>query len=130
MIMKNVNILKVYSEIHSEEKINSFCNEFLSNIFDDTEITYRIVDIENLYDKGLPVIFVLTGGSEPIIKKYVKALSNHVVLLTYNYNNSLPASLEILTYLKTIGKHGEILHGSNEYILKRLKDLMEKYRND
>ena len=52
-------------------------------------------------------------------------------MLTYGYNNSLAASLEILSYLKDNNLEGEVLHGSNEYIIKRIKELTKvnvKYR--
>ena len=42
--------------------------------------------------------------------------------MTYGHNNSLAASLEILSYLKDHNLNGEVLHGSNEYIAKRIND--------
>ena len=61
----------------------------------------------------------------------IKNLKPPFYLLTYGYNNSLAASLEILSYLKDNNLEGEVLHGSNEYIIKRIKELTKvnvKYR--
>ena len=45
-------------------------------------------------------------------------------LLSTNSNNSLASSLEILTYLNNNNYKGEILHGSIDYISKRIMELV------
>lgn len=41
-------------------------------------------------------------------------------MLTYGNSNSLAASLEILSFLREEHKKGEVLHGEDSYIAKRI----------
>lgn len=75
------------------------------------------------YDCDVKLIFVQTGGSEGFFLRDFDKLREPYYLLTNGANNSLAASLEILTYLNSIGKKGEILHGSPRYIAERIKSL-------
>lgn len=75
------------------------------------------------YDCDIKLIFVQTGGSEGFFMQNFDKLREPYYLLTNGANNSLAASLEILTYLNSLGKKGEILHGSARYIADRIKQL-------
>ncbi|MBQ1304900.1 MAG: hypothetical protein IIY44_00680, partial [Erysipelotrichales bacterium] len=55
--------------------------------------------------------------------KALPQLKEPVFLLTTGANNSLAASMEILSYLRQKGVRAEILHGSEEKIAQRLKTL-------
>lgn len=72
------------------------------------------------------VIYVRTGGTEGLFKEQFFAggklsIPQPVRLLTSGKSNSLAASMEILSFLRRNGLRGEILHGSPEYIAKRIK---------
>lgn len=65
---------------------------------------------------------IATGGVEGL---FVKLLENefvakNVTLIADGRNNSLAASMEILTYLNEKGGNGRILHGTNEEIVADL----------
>ena len=75
------------------------------------------------YDCDLKLIFVQTGGSEGLFLENFGKLQEPYYLLTNGSNNSLAASMEILTYLNVRSKTGEIIHGSAEYIAERIKRL-------
>lgn len=83
------------------------------------------------YDCDIKLIFVQTGGSEGFFLQNFGKLREPYYLLTNGANNSLAASLEILTYLNSRGKKGEILHGSANYIAQRIKQLalIDKAKN-
>ena len=49
-----------------------------------------------------------------------------IIFLTKGTNNSLAASLEIMTYLNIHNLKGEILHGSPRYISNRIKNIKEE----
>lgn len=74
------------------------------------------------------IIYVRTGGTEGIFKSiFCKEGSLNIPdgmpvrLLTSGKNNSLAASMEILSFLNRAGWPGEILHGSAEEIALRLR---------
>lgn len=77
----------------------------------------------NDYDCDLKLIFIQTGGSEGLFLENFDKLKEPYYLLTNGSNNSLAASLEILTYLNAHGKTGEILHGSACYVAERISRL-------
>ncbi|MBR1581538.1 MAG: hypothetical protein IJ656_00760 [Bacilli bacterium] len=92
----------------------------------DYEFQY-ISDFKNLKEDDFVLILVQSGGSEGIFKKDIfTAFKGPYYLLTYGSSNSLAASLEILTFLKQKSKKSEVLHGNNDYIASRIKDLYSK----
>lgn len=71
-------------------------------------------------DDGIPVIYVRTGGTEELFIRNRQAVSGKVWLLASGLSNSLAASMEILSYLRSTGGKGEILHGSAEAVSGKL----------
>ena len=71
--------------------------------------------------QDLPVIFVETGGVEEQFKEMYLTLPEPYILVATNANNSLPAALEISSFLKDQNKKFLLLHGSKEEIVRSLK---------
>ena len=86
---------------------------------------FSFVDnVEELNGDELYLILVQTGGSEGFFKKDIYPKFNGpYYLLTYGANNSLAASLEILSFIKNEGKKGEVLHGDISYIARRIMEI-------
>ena len=103
-------------------------NSLLSYLRKETGFEYERVGIEDLYKGDLSLIMVESGGSEGYFLKVFDKLKEPIVLLTFGNSNSLAASMEILTFVQNQGKKGEILHGSNEYIASRIKELAKEAR--
>ena len=85
-----------------------------------------MVPLDRLYDSNLSLILVSTGGSEGYFKILENKLKEPIYLLTFGNDNSLAASLEILTYIQSKNMRGEILHGTSSNISNRIQELMEK----
>lgn len=67
------------------------------------------------------LLFVASGGSENLFLQFADRLPDRpVYLLTSGESNSLAASMEILSYLCTAGRRGEILHGKPENVAERI----------
>ena len=126
-----VNIFPLVSSLHNQNKINENTENMLNELMSISDIEFNIVNIEELYNSDLALILIQSGGSEGLFLENISKLKGPFYLLTYGNNNSLAASLEILSYLKDNNLEGEVLHGSNEYIIKRIKKLTKinvKYR--
>ena len=126
-----VNIFPLVSSLHNQNKINENTLKLLNELMSISDIEFNISSIDELYNSDLSLILIQSGGSEGLFLENIKNLKPPFYLLTYGYNNSLAASLEILSYLKDNNLEGEVLHGSNEYIIKRIKELTKinvKYR--
>ena len=88
---------------------------------------FSFVDkVEELNGDELSLILVQTGGSEGFFKRDIYPKFNGpYYLLTYGANNSLAASLEILSFIKNEGKKGEVLHGDVSYIANRIMEIKQ-----
>ena len=125
-----INILPIVSSLHSGDIITEETHKLLSEIESASDFSFEISTIRDLYKAPLSIILVQSGGSEGSFLQMEKDLNPPYYLLTYGNNNSLAASMEILSYLKNKGEESEILHGSPEYIVARLNNLMKKEVNE
>jgi L-fucose isomerase-like protein len=122
----NVKVLPIVSKLHNDVKINLETKRLLEEIESLGDLNFQLSEITNFYDSELSLILIQSGGSESYFLEVEKELKEPYYLLTYGSNNSLAASMEILSYLKEKNKRAEILHGSASYIAKRISELKPK----
>ena len=118
-----INILPIKSMLHDGTLINQETKSLLNKIEDIGHYKFNLSDTKNLYDTELSLILVQSGGSEGFFLELEKELKEPFYLLTYGSNNSLAASMEILSYLQSKSLKAEILHGSADYISNRLDEI-------
>ncbi|MFA5179528.1 MAG: hypothetical protein WC363_04690 [Candidatus Izemoplasmatales bacterium] len=118
-----IALFPIVSSLHNESVIDNQTLALIDEIKQHGEFEFYISSLDELYDSDLSLILVQSGGSEAAFLAIKKHLHAPYYLLTYGTNNSLAASMEILSYLKNNNEAAEILHGSPKYIAKRLQDL-------
>ena len=123
---------------HSQSAGATVSNDFLTSLHIDYDL--RGSDFTDYGTHTLDMIYVCTGGTEGIFLQLLPQLLAHsqhqslantlpeerhnpFYLLTSGKNNSLAASMEILSYLRQHGYKGEIIHGNSEYINHRVNIL-------
>ena len=117
-----IAIYTLTSELHDEQAVGAVTREFLNSL----DITYEFKgsDYTDYGSASLDLIYVRTGGTEGIFRRLLPALleksARPFCLLTSGKSNSLAASMEILSYLRQHDLKGEIIHGSTDYISKRI----------
>jgi len=124
ILMKNNEILILRSSFQSDEYVFSEYKELLNLLAEKCNVCFKIIGEEmplSQMEKH-EIFLVATGGVEGL---FVKLLDNEMVgenvsLIADGRNNSLAASMEILTYLNEKGGNGRILHGTNEEIVDSL----------
>ena len=121
-----VNIFPLVSSLHKQNQINENTKKLLNELMNISDIEFQITSIDELYNCDLSLILIQSGGSEGLFLENFSKLKGPYYLLTYGNNNSLAASLEILSYLKDNNLDGEVLHGTNEYIVQRIKVLTKQ----
>lgn len=121
-----INVLPIVSKLHDGKTVNVETKELLNDIENRSDFEFNITNKEDLYDTELSLILVQSGGSEGYFLEMEEDLKPPYYLLTYGTNNSLAASMEILSYLKAKNCEAEILHGSANYITNRLVELTTK----
>ena len=125
--MKNIAIYTLTSELHDEAAVGTVTKEFLGSLGIEYEFCGN--DYADYGTHTLNLIYVRTGGTEGIFLRLLPQLleksQRPFYLLTSGKSNSLAASMEILSYLQQHNLRGEIIHGSAEYIARKIK-LLEK----
>ena len=123
----DIAIYTLTSDLHDEAAVGSVTKEFLGGLGIDFD--FMGSNFEEFGTHPLDLIYVRTGGTEGIFKRLLpelqKKYDKSFYLLTSGKSNSLAASMEILSYLNQQGIKGEILHGTTEYIRKRIAVLVK-----
>ena len=117
-----IAIYTLTSELHDEQAVGAVTRAFLDSL--DIDYEFKGNDYTDYGSHPLDLIYVRTGGTEGIFRKLLPQLQEKsetpFYLLTSGKSNSLAASMEILSYLRQNGIKGEIIHGSPDYITRRI----------
>lgn len=121
-------IYTLSSALHDSKRVENHAREFLQQIQQYTTIQLRMTDpVDEFWEaEGFKLLFVLTGGTEGQFAQHFASgvFGNQpIYIITSGVDNSLAASMEILSYLNGKGYCGEILHGSAQYIASRIETL-------
>ena len=119
----SIAIYQLTSTLHSEQQVEQAASAFLSTLALDYVMCGG--DFASYGTHSLDLIFVRTGGTENTFRELLPALqqasSAPFYLLTSGESNSLAAAMEILSYLQSMGCHGEIIHGSPSRVSDRIR---------
>ena len=96
---------------------------WLDTLSEKTGFEFEICDVDQMSDYDMSMVFIGGGGTEGEFLKVVDKLPQPCFLLTTGANNSLAASMEILSYMRNNDIPGEIIHGSDDFVAKRIKQL-------
>ncbi|MFW5749493.1 MAG: fucose isomerase, partial [Halanaerobium sp.] len=121
-----IALVSILSEIHDQDRINETLKEkyqVLAENFELEEITADEIPYTDFSQYDLTVNFIKSGGSESIFAENVEYLPQPAYLLATELHNSLPASLEILSFLNAEGLNGQILHGEMEELVAEIEEL-------
>ena len=118
-----INIYPLVSKLHEKNRIDLETNILLNELKKCSKHEFNIVSMDELYNADLSLLLIQSGGSEGLFLENFCNLKSPYYLLTYGHNNSLAASIEILSYIKDNRLNGEILHGDTDYILNRISEL-------
>lgn len=121
----SIKISTLRSVLHDSDDFDIRSKAFLESIEDHLGEELVVTDIED-YNCDLKLIFVESGGSEGLLLEQFDKLQEPYYILTSGDNNSLAASLEIMTYLNQNHKKGEIIHGSIAYVAERIRKLAKQ----
>ena len=126
-----LNLIPIYSFLHkkNEEVIREdqlFIDEINNFLMDED-----LLIMENAKERLFNVILIGSGGTERTFLKMFDKIEEPIVLVSTSRNNSLPACLEIKTYLENHQKVCFLLSGSESHIammLKHIATIMLAYR--
>lgn len=115
-----IGVYYIESQNADTEHINQYNRELVERLSEKTGYDISFVSLAEAKETDLLLTFIGGGGTEGAFKKIVDQLPRPVFLLTTGFNNSLAASMEILSYLVQNDIKGEIIHGSEERMAHRI----------
>lgn len=129
---KGIALYTITSDLHASVAAADVLQEsFIKDIESELgeQFIFKGQDFSTYGQYEHSVIYVRTGGTEgifktlvmPVLRQAQQPVPESVFLLASGKNNSLAASMEILSFLNQKGISGEILHGSAQYIAGQIK---------
>ena len=125
-----MKILVLRSSFQSDDFVKTEYAELLDLLKDKCNAEITIIGDENMTKvetqnfvslRDTDFIMIATGGVENLFKTiWSTGALKTTTLIADGRNNSLAASLEILSYLSENGMEGRILHGTNEEIVNEI----------
>ena len=123
-----IGVYYVVSSTAAAEIANGGNFPWLKKLSEMTGYEFEVTDVDHINDYDMAVEFIGGGGTEGIFKRDMDKLPQPYFLLTTGANNSLAASMEILSYLRQHDLPGEIIHGSDEFVVNRIRQLAQIFR--
>lgn len=124
----SIGVYYVESTNADSVNINIYNREVVERLSRLSGEAMEFTDLEHVNDYDLLLSFIAGGGVEGRFKAVLDQLPQPVFMLTTGLNNSLAASMEILSYLKQHDIPGEIIHGSEEKMAKRIAMLAKVFK--
>ena len=121
-----IGVYYIQSNIAGPE-VEQYNREVLARLAEKTNIEMEFSDVEHLDQYDMVLDFIGGGGTEGFFKKDFDKLPKPVFLITTGANNSLAASMEILSFLRQNDVPGEIIHGSEDYMAERISTLTKVF---
>ena len=124
----SIGVYYVESTNADSVNINRYNHELVDKLAEMTGETIEFTELDKVNDYELLLVFIGGGGVEGRFKAVVDKLPQPIFLLTTGKNNSLAASMEILSYLRQNNIKSEIIHGSEERMAKRISTLARVFK--
>ena len=123
-----IGVYYVESDNVLGESINKSNRELIERLSEMTGTSMEFVKLEDVGNYDVVLDFIGGGGTEGAFLKVLDKLPRPVFMITTGANNSLAASMEILSYLRQNGIPGEIIHGSDEFMADRIRNISKVFK--
>ncbi|HHV46743.1 MAG TPA: hypothetical protein GXX53_07600 [Tissierellia bacterium] len=80
--------------------------------------------LDEVKNEQASVVYVASGGTAGMFKACLDFLKEPIIIVTSDSDNSLSASMEMMTYISNRGIKGRLLHGTNEEVATALEQIL------
>lgn len=113
---------------NNDPTLSSSCERFIKAISESMQgHSLSLVSFSALTEQPLTIFLIGSGGTATPFKQCYQSVQGPYFLLTTKTHNSLAASMEILSFLQEKGLAGEILHGTEEELARKLEQLIQVF---
>ena len=122
------NVYYIASGNKSGDVMNPKNEQFVKDLSKKSGVEMSYTSLSELKEGELNLVFIGGGGTEGMFLEVFDSLPKPILLLTTGENNSLAASMEILSFLRQKQVPGEIIHGSLEDMSRRIQILARVFQ--
>ncbi len=123
-----LNLIVFASQLSKQESVLEDHKAILDRLNAEYETHYVYPDeLNKPLDEGATMVFVGSGGVEELVSAAIDKLPEYVLLIADGLKNSLAASLEILSWMRLNNRHGRVIHGDMEYMMRTISDYVLAY---
>lgn len=119
-----MHYLYLQSTMQESGPLESKAQKLFDYMEEKTGISFTKGNIEEVEKENIAIIYVSSGGTAGYFKKALPSLSKQIVIITSGSDNSLSASMEMMTYLENVGKTSKLIHGNKEEVTKKLDHIL------
>ena len=117
-----IKLLPLRSSISDHKELDTIKKDYLDSLLKEANGDLSFVEVKKTQN-DINVFLIETGGTEELFLKLSSKLKGKTYLLTTGMNNSLAASIEIQTYMRSLNKECLIIHGTPSSVVKELKSI-------
>jgi len=116
-----LNLITFFSSLNTSQQVKEDHKELLERMEHAYDINYITPEeLGNFVPEGPTMVLVASGGVEELVKAQIDKLPQLVLLVADGLNNSLAASLEILSWMRQNGRRGRVIHGSLDEMMETI----------
>ncbi|MFZ2955589.1 MAG: fucose isomerase [Candidatus Ozemobacteraceae bacterium] len=117
----HLGLIPFYSGLHDRSSLQVGHSELLAGLREHFQVSFIQPEDAGTVDQA--VAFIASGGVEADFSRMYPKLPRPLLLLADGRHNSLPAAMEILSWIRERGDSSEILHGDVRIMAPRLERL-------
>ena len=108
----------VASRLHDKEKVEKIIKTYTAKL--------QVARVSEVPPEGVVLILLCTGGTEDLVMEAAR-INPNIILLAHKEQNSLPAALEALAWMKRMGISSRIIFGLDDASISEIETVSRVY---
>lgn len=116
--------LYLKSSSHQDPSLDQKAIDLFNYVGEKTGYSFTMGTLDEVKNEQASVVYVASGGTAGMFKACLDFLKEPIIIVTSDSDNSLSASMEMMTYISNRGIKGRLLHGTNEEVATALEQIL------